>query len=127
MPSWQPNWRDVVWDWGAADDARNALRRAADLLDSTANERQYRSRAATAEWRGRHRERFDAELSRLLRQAHDLAGSFRDAANRIVNASQRARDEQRHRERERERWRREKEAEERARRSSGGGGGGSAG
>ena len=111
-----PNWRDVVWDWGAAAEAEHALRHAADLLDGTAEERSYRSRAATAEWRGVFRDRFDVELRTLLRHAHDLAAEFRDLASRIASASEGARAEQRHRERERERWRREKEAEERARR-----------
>jgi len=115
MPNWQPNWNNVRWDWGAADEARSALCHAADLLDGTANERSSVARDAQAEWRGRDREQFDGELAQLLRRAHDLANECREAANRIAQASQRAWDEQKHRERERERWRREKEEEDRRR------------
>jgi uncharacterized protein YukE len=116
MPNWQPNWNNVRWDWGAADAAAAALRRAADLLNGTASERARVAAEAQAQWRGLHRDRFDSELAQVLRRAQDLADEYREAANRIARASQRAWDEQRHRERERERWRREKEDEERRQR-----------
>ncbi len=116
MPSWTPNWNNVRWNWSAADAAIAALRRMADLLDETANERMRVAGEAQAEWRGLHRERFDGELAQILRRARDLASECRAAANRIASASQRAREEQRHRERERERWRREKAEEDRRRR-----------
>ena len=116
MPNWQPNWNDVVWNWGASDGAASALRHSADMLDQTSDERKYRSRAATAEWRGEYRDRFDQELAQILRRAHDLASEYRGVADRIVNAAQRARAEQRHREEERARWWRQKRAEEAARR-----------
>lgn len=116
MPNWQPNWNNVRWDWGAANEAASALRHAADRLDGTASERTGLARNAQAEWRGRYREQFDVELARILRRAHDLANECRDAAGRIAQASQRAWEEQKHRERERERWRREKEEEDRRRR-----------
>jgi len=94
---------NVVWNWGAANDAMSALRRAADLLDRTADERQYKAREATAEWRGAHRDRFDDELRRILQRARDLAAEYRNTANRIAQASQHARDEQNRREEERRR------------------------
>ena len=116
MPNWQPNWNNVHWDWGAADEAVNALRRAADLLDRSVQERLSVAREAQQEWRGRYRDQFDEELARIVARARDLAAQFREAAGRIAAASQRAYEEQRHREAERDRWRREKEEEERRRR-----------
>ena len=104
MPGWQPNWDDVAWDWGAANEAMNALRRAADMLDQTAYERKRKADQATAEWRGVYREEFDEDLRGILTRARDLARDFRDIANRISRASGDARREQDHREEERERW-----------------------
>lgn len=116
MPNWSPNWNNVRWDWGAADAAASALRHAAGVLDATAVERVGVANAAQAQWRGLHRERFDAELADILGRGRALADACRAAADRVASASQRAADEQRHRERERERWRREKEEEDRRRR-----------
>lgn len=114
MPNWQPNWRDVEWDHHAADEAVQSLRRTATLLEETAAQRRQRADEAMAEWRGRHRDNFEGQLSRMLQKAAELAGELRAKADEIARASDRAREEQAHRERERERWRREKEAEDRA-------------
>jgi uncharacterized protein YukE len=113
MPNWSPNWQDVRWNHGAAEAAIAALRRAADRLDQTAADRVRVADEARAEWRGRYREQFDEQLGQTVRRAHELAGEYRDAANRIARADQSAYEEQRRRERDRERWRMEKEAEER--------------
>lgn len=120
MPNWEPNWDDVKWDHGAADDAALTLRRAADLLEETAARREQQAREATAEWRGRYREEFDERLAQLLRRARQLAQEYRDKAGEILRKSQMAYEEQKRRERERERWQQEKEAEERAQRLQGG-------
>ena len=40
MPNWQPNWNNVVWDWGAANEAIAALHRAAGRLEESVGERQ---------------------------------------------------------------------------------------
>jgi len=112
MPSWQPNWNNVVWDWGAANDAMVALRATASMLDDTAGERKRKAQRATAEWRGKHREQFDGDLARMLARAHDLARECRAAADRIGVASDDASKEQTHREQERRRWWRQKAAEE---------------
>ena len=113
MPNWQPNWSDVVWDWGAADAAINALRRAADRLDTTAHNRQQAALPAQREWRGRYREQFDQQLSGMANEEHRLANECRDAAGRVARASQAARDEQNRREADRRRWWEEKREEER--------------
>ncbi|MEM4202929.1 MAG: hypothetical protein QXS54_02550 [Candidatus Methanomethylicaceae archaeon] len=116
MPNWQPNWNNVRWDWGAANAASTALRRAADKLDAFAYERARMAAEAQREWRGRYRQEFDEQLRALLTRSATLAAEMRHAAARIDQASVRAWEEQRHRERERERWRREKEEEDRRRR-----------
>lgn len=113
MPNWSPNWNDVRWNHGAANDAVAALRRAADEVEHSAAERMQVGRYATAEWRGIHRTTFDGALAQIISSARALADKYRAAAERIVEASRWAREEQARRERERERWRREKAEEER--------------
>ena len=71
---------DVIWNWGAARDASNALQRAADLLENTANERERKAREATAEWRGEYREDFDSKLRVILQKARSLASEYRNTA-----------------------------------------------
>jgi len=113
MPSWQPNWNNVNWNHGAAGDAANELRRAADLLEETAARRKHAADTARREWRGRYRDEFDHNLDDMLRRARELAERMRHKAREIDDAGNRAREQQRHRERERERWHHEKREEER--------------
>jgi len=113
MPNWQPNWNNVNWNHGAAGDAANELRRAADLLDETAASRSRAADKARLEWRGRYRDEFDHELAEMLRRARELAEQMRNKARDIDNAGQRAREEQRRRERDRDRWEAERREEER--------------
>lgn len=114
MPNWQPNWRNVEWDHRAADDAVQSLRRTATLLEETAVQRRQRAEEAMAEWRGRHRDNFEGQLSRMLQKAAELVGELRAKADEIARASYLAREEQARRERDRARWRQEKEVEDRA-------------
>ncbi len=121
MPSWNPNWSDVRWDWGAADAAVRALRRAADSLDTLTDARIREARDAQAEWRGRFRLQFDGDLESLVRDARNLAAQYRHKADQLHGLGQRAREEQHHREDERRRWwdeRRREEEEERRRRQA---------
>jgi hypothetical protein len=113
MPNWQPNWSDVVWDQGAANEAIAALQRAAGQLESSVQERKLVAAAAQTEWRGRFREEFDIDLARMIQQALSIAAEYRIVANRIAAASTAAQNEQNHRLHERERWRHEKRDEER--------------
>jgi uncharacterized protein YukE len=112
MPNWQPNWNNVVWNHPAANEAASALRRVADMLEGTASERERSASEAKVEWRGVYRNEFDQELDRILRRARDLAHEYRNAAGNIMQASQRAHDEQARREHDRARWWAEKRAEE---------------
>jgi uncharacterized protein YukE len=113
MPSWQPNWNNVTWDYGAANDAVRELRRAADLLDETRDQRRRAADKARQEWRGRYRDEFDRDLDEMLRRASELAEQMRNKARQIEDASNRARDQQRFRESERARWEAERREEER--------------
>jgi uncharacterized protein YukE len=113
MPNWNPNWNNVIWDYGDANGAANELRRGANLLDETAARRKRAADVAQQEWRGRKREQFDRDLGEMLRRARELADQMRSRAQAIDDASQRVREEQRHRQRERERWYEEKKEEDR--------------
>ena len=116
MPSWQPNWQDVHWNYADAERAAGELDRAAEEFDSTSDAQRPAAGTASPEWRGSYRRRFDQQLGEAQRTAWWEAGELRELAARIRRATQAARDEQARRERERERWRREK-AEEDARRA----------
>ena len=118
MPNWQPNWSNVVWDWGAADAAVAALHRAAIQLEESATGRQSLAAPAQREWRGRYRDEFDVDLKRLTEDAQRIAAEYRATAGRIAAASAAASAEQTRREHERERWRREKQDEERREREA---------
>jgi len=112
MPSWQPNWNDVRWNWVAAEEAAAELERVASLLEHQTAYRQRVAAEATAEWRGFHRRRFDGELAELVRDAHAIAYEYRRMAAAIRRASAAARAEQARREAERRRWWEEKRREE---------------
>ena len=116
MPNWSPNWQDVRWNWGAADQAASELRRVADSIERASGDRTRAAAQATEQWRGQHRLRFDSYLQDALARARAITEEYRDAAGRIDAASHRARDEQSRRERDRARWRAEMEAEDRRRR-----------
>lgn len=113
MPNWQPNWNNVDWNYGAANDAVRELRRAADLLDEMAGQRRRVADKALQEWRGRYRDEFERDLAEMLRRSSELAAEMRQKAGEIENASNRVREEQRYRERERDRWHEERREEER--------------
>lgn len=116
MPNWRPNPQNVRWDHAAASQAINALRRAADELERTANERRQAADQARTQWRGVHRTTFDIHLDQTIQRARALAQEYREAATRIMQANDRAREEQAQRLRDRARWQQEKEAEDRERR-----------
>lgn len=114
MPSWRPDWVDVDFDHAAAAAAVTALRSTARLVDTQADARVRLAATAQAEWRGRARVVFDAELRRMSREAADLADGCRRAAAAIEAAADEARVEQRRRVDDRERWRDELRREQAA-------------
>ncbi len=99
---------NVEWNHSVASAASAALRRAADKLKITAEDRVRSAQAAQAEWLGKHRETFDGELNKLLREAQELADEYRAAAARIDKATADARKEQALRKRMREEQERRK-------------------
>ncbi|MBX0330383.1 hypothetical protein K2Z83_22235 [Oscillochloris sp. ZM17-4] len=111
MPSWQPNWQDVIWDHGAADAAVAALGRAASEIDRAAGERARAALTLLGEWRGAHRLSFDDQLRRADGEDQALAGDLRRAAQEVSRLSQQAREEQARRVYDRAEWRRECERE----------------
>lgn len=113
MPDWNPNWEDVRWSHPAADAARNALQRAADLVERTNGERGRAAVTAVGFWQGAHRTTFDQQLVLLGNSARDVATALRDAAAAIGRAALAAQEEQNRRERERQRWNDERDAERR--------------
>ena len=112
MPSWQPNWSDVRWNWAAAEEAAAELCRVADLIEQLTAHRRRMAAEATATWRGGHRRRFDGELADIVRDAQSIAYEYRRMAAAIRTASEAARAEQLRREAERRRWWEEKRREE---------------
>jgi hypothetical protein len=103
----------VIWDHGASSAAIAALGRAASEVDRLAGERARAALMMLGEWRGEHRESFDARLRRADGEDTALADDLRRAAQEVARLSQRARDEQARRERERDEWERERERERR--------------
>ena len=114
MPGWQPNWADVRFDHAAAQAAVDELERAAAVLADQRTRRRHLADAARAEWRGRHRQTFDAEHRHLLIVSRRLEDDLRAAARAVAAAAEQARAEQRRREEARETWRREQAAEQAA-------------
>src|SRR5512145_2595092 len=98
-----PNWQDVQWDHANA--AAKSLRDAADELDRSAGDRSRAAQPAQQEWRGQHRTTFDNDLAAILGNSQQIAKDYRDAAQRIDSASDKATTEQQRRERERSEYR----------------------
>ena len=113
MPNWKPNRDKVKWDYGAASDAANELRRAAALLRDATVRRRASADVAKAEWRGRFRDQFDHDLTTMVNRALELADQMESKAREIEGASERAQAEEKRRRSEIERWEREKREEER--------------
>ncbi len=110
----EPNWKDVRWDHGAADEAAAALRRAAAELERARDDDARLAMEAATEWRGDSREDFEQRRRPLHAELGDLAAACRDAAEHVRRASAQASAEQRRREAEREAWEREQERRRRS-------------
>jgi hypothetical protein len=76
-------WRDVQMDVAAARAAQQALLDAARELELLTTARGTLATEAGAGWIGPHRERFDAQLSRLLDRSVHLAAALRQTREAI--------------------------------------------
>lgn len=114
MPSWQPNWDNVIFDYAAAEDAALECDSCARFIEDRHAVLDPAIEEARREWRGAHRERFDEDLLMLDREADLLAADLRLTAARIRASAEAARLEQRSRELAREQWNAEKQREDAA-------------
>lgn len=112
MPSWQPNWEDVIFDYAAAEEAAHECDSCARFIDERHASLDPAIEEARREWRGVHRDRFDSDLMMLDREADLLAADLRLTAARIRASAEAARLEQRSREIAREQWLAEKRQED---------------
>jgi uncharacterized protein YukE len=114
MPTWQPNWADVNFNFAEAEEAIGACRTALAVLHDRhlmlAGPRQQ----ATQTWDGNARKTFDGQWAQLEGLAEHVSNELLATINRISTEADAARREQAFRESERARWHREKAAEDAA-------------
>lgn len=108
-----PNWEDVVFDPGSAQEAVIACTQAAGELDSVLTGLTTgRTRIQTdGAWRGAARLDFDDEAGAIIREAVQTRDALNRLAGRILGASADAQIEQSRRGADRERWRQERDRE----------------
>lgn len=112
MPSWQPIWEDVSFDFVAAEDAIAECHSCARYLDERSAVLGPPIQAAREQWRGRFRNEFDDEIAELEREAASAAAELRFVAAQIQGDCVEAREEQRRREAMRQQWWVEKHQED---------------
>ncbi|MEM8534909.1 MAG: hypothetical protein AAGF95_28980 [Chloroflexota bacterium] len=110
-----PNWNDVRWDWGAADDAANTLRRIANELSELRGQRGDKAVFVLSGSAGPYQSVFFEDFDTIQNTSAGLSNDCHALANRISRLSEEAREEQQQRERERERWKRRQREKERER------------
>lgn len=104
MPSWQPNWEDVRFDYPGAEQAAADCDGCAQFLAGRHAALRPPIDAARAQWRGLNRERFDDEATAIDHHAEGLADELRMTAARIRAQADEARAEQHRRMLDREHW-----------------------
>ena len=104
MPSWQPNWEDVRFDYAGAEEAAQDCDECAQFISGRHAVLGPPLAEARIEWRGAHRQRFDDETAALDRDADLLTDELRMTAARIRADAEEARIEQHRRALDRERW-----------------------
>ena len=104
MPSWQPNWEDVRFDYAGAEEAAQECDECAQFISGRHAVLGPPLAEARVEWRGVHRQRFDDETAALDRDADLLTDELRMTAAQIRAEAEEARIEQHRRELDRERW-----------------------
>lgn len=117
MPTWQPNWEDVDFDYEAAWAAIAECHSAAGALDTgfTGFAAAVSALETDGAWVGAYRLDFDDARAIVATDAGATADELRTLAGAIEDAIYEAASEQAHRERERERWHEEKAREDAAR------------
>ncbi len=111
MPTWQPNWTDVQFDYQAAYETIGNCYGCLAFLESRNHNLASARAQATREWRGRYREEFDTESARLDRFAFDVMSQLRAAVEGVYAEIASAELEQRIRIADRTRWEAEVRAE----------------
>ncbi|NOK57371.1 MAG: hypothetical protein GFH27_549309n106 [Chloroflexi bacterium AL-W] len=104
-----PNWNDVHWNWGAAEEAANTLIRIANELGELRQRRGEKATLVLEEADGPYRDTFSEGFDTKDLVSRGISFDCYRLANRINSLSEQAREEQNRRERERERWREEQQ------------------
>jgi len=107
VPSWDPNWEDVVFDRAAAGTAAAECRSAATVAREVRTGLDGARTAARQDWTGPYADDFDAEEPAVGADLDIVAGDLESLASDLETASEDARTEQGRREADRERWREE--------------------
>jgi len=111
MPSWQPNWIDVAFDYIGAAVAIDTLTGVSRQLKHQLDIRGSLMSQALEQWSGPGHDRWVEVQQQLVAEHLELASMLRDDARGIEVAARAARREQTNREAEREVWWRESAAE----------------
>ena len=111
MPSWQPIWENVNFDFIAAEAAIADCRACRRILDQRDAVLRGPLQRGLAEWRGRSRASFDAAERQLRNRTNALIDHLWQAEHRLARTIDDAHEEQAHRVRNRERWNQENAAE----------------
>jgi hypothetical protein len=114
MPTWQPNWTDVDFDFVGAEVAISECRMLRHVLEDRDPMLDRPLAIAREEWRGPKRIAFDEYEAELRSDVHRLIEELRTIEQRIAAEITNASDEQVRRVRQRVQWRDETQAEQEA-------------
>jgi uncharacterized membrane protein YccC len=116
MPTWQPNWANVDFDFAGAEVAISECRMLRHVLEDRDPMLDAPLAIAREEWRGPKRIAFDEFEIELQRDVHRLIEELRSIEQRVSADITRANDEQVRRVRQRAQWSDELVAEQEAER-----------
>jgi len=103
-PPWQPNWSNVRFDPGLAQNAISALNNAAAEVEAVTKERTDLANTARQHWQGRYRREFDERFNATAQVAGQLALDLRQAASNLQQAGVQAQQDQQARAQQRDQW-----------------------
>jgi hypothetical protein len=104
MPTWQPIWDDVYFDYGAAEEAISNCQGCLAFMEQREYALAPAREQATHEWRGRYRKEFDEENIYLQHLAREVVEQLYEAIRHIRAEIDAANAEETFRIRERQRW-----------------------